>query len=157
MKLQRICVWLLMGGILLLVGCVDNKLVYPLDTTSFAIASKADICHAKRILMQFEPGDTPPPEMRGGTLFDGVVLNIANHSDKSQEVLIRVERALLADSTLPSIVTISTPAATKGGVNFDVGRKYRVFAIMLRDKYYTWVGTGTFEIDGDVKSVSCPE
>jgi hypothetical protein len=140
---------------LVVTGCADGKLPFPLDEdTPLPPLSAEERCEAQRELANFKIGQRLPG-MVGGVLFDGIVNDVRAAADGKLVVLLRVENRLFGTDLMRSdALTIISPAADRGGVAFELGRRYRVFAVPQRGNFYTWGATGTFDLD---RPIDCPK
>jgi hypothetical protein len=141
--------------IMILAGCAEGRLTFPFDEDApLPPVSVKERCEAQRQLAGFKVGE-PPSSMVGGVLFDGTTDDVRAKTDGKQVVSLRVEQKLLgADLVSSDRVTLITPRAEAGGVAFQTGRRYRVFAVPLRGNFYTWAATGSFDLD---RPVDCPK
>lgn len=142
-------------GVAILVGCADGKLAFPFDENApMPPPSAEERCTAQRRLANFKIGERPA-DMLGGMLFDGTAEAVHAGADGKRLVLFRIEQKLLGAELSPSdVLTVITPQPGAGGVTFDTGRRYRVFAVPLRGNFYTWEATGSFDLD---QPALCPK
>jgi len=140
--------------IMILAGCANGKFAFPVDEDApLPPVSAKERCEAQRQLAGFKVGERPSG-MVGGVLFDGATDDVRARADGKQLVSLRIEQKLLgADLLSLDRLTLITPRADAGGVDFQTGRRYRVFAVPLRGNFYTWAATGSFDLD---QPLNCP-
>ena len=141
--------------IIILAGCASGKLAFPVDEDApLPPISPKERCEAQQQLAAFKAGERPSG-MVGGLLFDGTADGVRTRADGKQVVSLRIEQKLLgADLVSSDRVTVITLRADAGGVAFQTGKRYRVFAVPMRGNFYTWAATGSFELD---QPVNCPK
>lgn len=141
-------------GPMFLAACVNGKLAFPLDEdAALPPLSAKDRCEAQQQLANFKTGEHPPG-MAGSIVFDGTVKDVRAGDRGKQLVSFRIQRKLLgADLVSSDELVLIAPPVDGGGVNFGKGGRYRVFAVPLNGKVYTWDATGTFDLD---RPLDCP-
>jgi len=87
-----------------------------------------------------------PKGAEGGSVFDGTVLHTETSRSGLQSATFNVETVLFGSLGRRKEVTIYSPAIASTGIQFNVGHKYRVFAVWLDGEYRTWDWTGTVEL-----------
>jgi hypothetical protein len=142
-------------GLVIQAACASGNLAFPVDENGpLPPISAEEWCEAKRQLANFR-SDAPPSGMVGGLLFDGTANDVRAAAGGKLFVSLRIERKLFGKDLQPSdTLTLITPPADAGGVAFQTGRRYRVFAVPLRGNLYTWAATGSFDLD---QPVDCPK
>lgn len=137
-----------------LAGCVDGKLAFPLDEGGpIAQPSRPEWCAAPRQLAEFKIGDHPHG-MEGAVIFDALAEGVRDGGSGKQLVTLRVEKTLFGADLLPSNeISVVNPAVEREGVAFQAHRRYRVFAVPLRGKFYTWAATGSYDLE---RPADCP-
>jgi hypothetical protein len=159
-KLRAFCTFVAVPSILITTGCAGGVLPFPLDERSpLPPLSNEERCFARKALAEFDASQRPPRGMLGGLLLDGTARAKQYLVNEMQVVSIDVEKVLLGEDQLSSsTLTVISPTAEKGGISFNVGRRYRIFAVPQGGKYYTWAGTGTFELGQATNALeSCPK
>ena len=114
------------------------QLPFPLDENGSAVSTREVLCDSRKNLLEYGNRRSIPADMEGGVLFEGVVLDVQTQLNGIEAVSMVVEFIVLNDGAISPLVTVLSPAVGKGGVGFDRGKKYRVFAVPMRGKYYTW-------------------
>ena len=119
--------------IFILAGCANGKLAFPIDEDApLPPVSAKERCEAQQQLAGFKVGERPSA-MVDGILFDGMTEEVRARPDGKQIVSLRIEQKLLgADLVSLDRLTLITPRAEAGGVAFQTGRRYRMFAVPLR-------------------------
>ncbi len=57
-----------------------------------------------------------------------------------------IEKVLYGQLENNKQITIYSPSIQKGGIGFQMGKRYRVYAVYLKNAYRTWASTGTVRL-----------
>jgi hypothetical protein len=135
--------------LLLLVGCgvYDDGTIRNMDGR-IVVGDPAHVREAQRRMLegQYPDPEVVPPTGEGGTVFDGLVSSLTIEENGLHITKFDVQEILYGNLDDANEVTIYSPSPLKGGVDFQIGKKYRVFTAKIQDKYRTWNWTGTVEL-----------
>lgn len=109
-------------------------------------SSTEEVSTARATLAAYDANQKKPKAMEGGILFDGVVESLSLDNEKNLAVVVAVDQWFFSDEDNKNKITILTPPLEFGGIEFQVGKEYRIFAVKLNDVYQTWAATGSFEL-----------
>jgi len=129
------------------VPTLANEVKQPINM----VLSRTEIAETQKALSRITDGNIPSG-FEGGILFDGIVLNMQSKHTlehgytgwhlKPEHIYVGKEMV-----TQPPIEILSTANEKQGGVRFEVGKRYRVFAIVfpadeLKEgkRFLTWKG-----------------
>jgi hypothetical protein len=133
--------------VLFLCGCTDEKITFnfPLDPDGPAeIPSKIDVCKARETLFSSSLHVPKSPDWKYWLLFDGVLIESHALQNQKQEISVKITKILAGSKEYSSKkISIILPEERFGGVPIAIGEKYRVLAVRLGKKYYSWAALGT--------------
>lgn len=133
--------------ILLLGSCTTPSIVIPFPIDPDGVVEKAtskEVCNARRLLASKSHDIPKVTDREHWLLIDGILLEAYLVSDERQELSVEVDPLNSKHtSERHDIVTIISPTTKMGGVPIVVGEYYRILALRLHGKYYSWASLGS--------------
>ncbi len=103
--------------------------------------SEKEVLENRKQLLNPDPKEIEKMEMDSSdttSLFDGNVISIEIQDNGLRIVNIEINRVIAGIIKNRKKIQVLTPDPEKGGMNFEVGKNYRVLTMFLDDKYRTW-------------------
>jgi len=108
------------------------------------IATGEEIAEAHAKLLAIKGPEDIPDEMTDGVLFEGSVQQIDSMPSGASLVHFQ-DIAFLTHGFQEDNFTVVSPSEERGGAVFESGERYRVFAVLIDDRYLTWA-TGAVKV-----------
>jgi hypothetical protein len=143
----RICFALVVAIAASIVGCVAPDGALTDQEGNLLLATPEEIREAQEALRSIQSESDMPPSMEGGVLFDAKVEKVSHHPDRSELAKLSITKVIRGSYAPGHSVDVQTPSVERGGVQFEEGGQFRVFAVEVNGTLRTWASTGTARID----------
>jgi hypothetical protein len=130
-----------------IVGCVASDGALTDRDGKALLATPEEIREAQEALRSIQSEGDMPANMEGGVLFDARVEEVTHHSDGSEVAKLEMTKVIRGSYVPGSLIDVQTPSVERGGVRFETGGQFRVFAVEVNGVLRTWASTGTVRID----------
>jgi len=129
------------------IGCLASDGSFVDANGKLLVATPEEVRKAQDALLSIESDKDMLPSMEGGVLFDCTVSQVEHQSDGSEMANLLIVNVISGPFHVGDQVRVQTPRAERGGVHFEQGKKFRVFAVELEGAYRTWASAGTVQIN----------
>lgn len=140
LRINIVCIGVLISG------CIsDDGSISWVDGTTLK-SDENEIKRKQEVLLNAKSSEDFPDSAEGGIVFDGMVTTIDVKDSGLSITKFNIEKVLYGQLENKKQITIYSPPTQKGGIDFQMGKRYRVYTVYLKDAYRTWAFTGTVRL-----------
>jgi len=140
LRINIVCICVLVSG------CIRNDgSINWIDGTALK-SDENEIKRKQEVLLNAKSPEDFPESAEGGIVFDGMVTMIDVKDSGFSITKFNIEKVLYGQLENKKQITIYSPSTQKGGVDFQMGKRYRVYTVYLKGAYHTWASTGTVKL-----------